>query len=342
MTNHLLQELLGARTLDPVQIGVDLRIYHYPFDDMTGKTEVELRLRESLARGERVALIGATGSGKTSTAAYVVDSLGESTAPFRIGVAIDDPLILGNPGRFAQHVVRRLAMTADQISASLRTDLRVGVADEHEIVRARSRSVQGGLNVKIASISGSLGTVSQSITERTSAQEMIELLEAALQLVAETGSQPLLIFDDTDTWIQVGYADLDQRRASFFGDILRMLSGLGCGLLIAVHPQYLPTPEFRNANAGFLSTTIEIPRVPGVEGLASVLDQRVVGAGGKLTDVFEDEAVAELFREYEVNELSLRAALRCASTALAHAVDAGKELIGVEAIALGLRELLSE
>ena len=342
MTNRALHKLRDARTMDPVLAGEDLSEYHSSFDVMTNSHAIESRLSDSLTRGERIALIGATGSGKTSTTAFVIPSLGAQIAPFRIGVAIDDPLILGNPGKFAQHVVRRIAMTAEQMSQSTRTELRVGVADQHEVVRAKTRSVQAGLDAKIASISANLGTASQSINARTSAQEIIEILGSALTLVANTGPKPILIFDDTDTWIQTGQDDVDERRRSFFGDILRMLAGLGCGLLVAVHPQYLTTDEFRAANSGFLTTTVEVPRVPNIEGLRSVLELRSSGADVELDEAFESEAIVELHRKYEDKDLSLRAALRCASSAIVHAVEAGSELVGIEAIALGLREILSE
>ncbi len=59
----------------------DVGVYHVPFESMSAGTPVERRFRDGALRGERIALIGDSGCGKTSLVSYVLGPTAESVAP---------------------------------------------------------------------------------------------------------------------------------------------------------------------------------------------------------------------------------------------------------------------
>ena len=65
----------------------DLGALHVPFDDLTQPGQTEARLDAAVRRREPVALIGASGSGKSSAIAHMLGPLAESVAPLFVPLA---------------------------------------------------------------------------------------------------------------------------------------------------------------------------------------------------------------------------------------------------------------
>ena len=228
---HLVQ-LQEIRAFDPTVRFEELGELHVPFDEMHGTRDVEARLKAAVRRGERVALVGTTGNGKSSTASYVVSPTAEDLAGFWIGVTLEQPTLLSNPGKFAQYVVRRIARDAAEVSEYQRNQLQLEVADLRELRPGRTRRGGAKINAKVVELSGELTSVSDSIADQTSSHELIEALDHALELVRQTEANPVLVIDDSDTWLEVDPdRNLEATRRAFFGPILRMLAERGCGLI---------------------------------------------------------------------------------------------------------------
>jgi hypothetical protein len=345
MSAEILRELQSIRAFDPRVRFDELGYLHVPFDEMQGTRTVETRIASALLRGERLALVGTTGNGKSSTASYAVSPTNQAIVAFRVGVTVEDSSILTNPGRFAQHVVRRIASEAAEVPEPqrLELELELEVTDTRVVRPARSQRAGARINVRVFELSRELESVSGSIERRASSHELIESLDHALDLVRSTGAVPVLVIDDSDTWIEVGGPDLRGTRQALFGPTMGMLAERGCGLLVAVDERYLDQPEYRPARDGYLPNEVHIPRLRSPGDLVQLLQHRVAQLEAVvISDVFSDEVLGDAFRAYSAASMSLRALLRLVHTALYHAVEAGAELIGSEAFAASLREYAAE
>jgi hypothetical protein len=342
MSVGLLTQLQDIRAFDPRVPFSELGFLHVPFEKMLG-ADVETRVAESIVRGERVALIGTTGNGKSSTASYVVTPTNEEIVAFQIGVTVEDPSLLMSPGGFAQHVVRRIAREAIEVSESQRIQLELDVADAQVVRPERARRTTAKINAKIFELSGELGNVSSSVEQPRSAHELIDALDHALELVRTTGAVPVLVIDDSDTWLEVGDERLRTTRRAFFGPVMRMLAERNCGLIVAVDERYLDQAEYRPARDGNLPIEVHIPRLHRPDDLALLLGHRVEQVeGAQVGDAFTEAVVEEAFAVYSEATMSLRALMRLVHSALYYAVEADSPLIGSEAFAASHREYTAE
>ena len=72
MSLRLLRRLQAAHAFDPSPIRLDLGVYHVPFDQLAPGTSPEDRLAGAAQRGERIAIVGRSGSGKSSLIEHVL------------------------------------------------------------------------------------------------------------------------------------------------------------------------------------------------------------------------------------------------------------------------------
>ena len=343
MTVELLRELQNERAFDPTMRYEELGALHMPFDEMHQTNDVEHHMRDAIRRAERVALIGTTGSGKSSTAAYVANPLDSAIVAFRIGVTVEDTELLTQPGKFAQYVVRRIAREAMEIPGPQRDQLELEVADSRELRGGRSRRTSAKVNAAVFELATELSSVSASIAQQVTAHELIDGLDHALRLLRSTGAVPVLVIDDSDTWLEVEENQLEETRRAFFGPIMRMLAERDCGLVVAVDERYLDLAEYRPARDGFLPTEIAVPRLRDSDALSMLIKNRIDGFdNANLHDTFAEPVLEEMFAAYVRHSLSLRALMRCANSALYHACAAGSSRIGIEAFSASLREYAAD
>ena len=97
----------------------DLGVLHVPFDQLTGGDRTEARLDASIRRCERVALIGASGCGKSSAIAHVIGPTAEGIAPVCIPLAAAPSQTVDTPEHLADHLlttfIRLAGSTGEQI-----------------------------------------------------------------------------------------------------------------------------------------------------------------------------------------------------------------------------------
>lgn len=101
MSNQELIRQQQVHAFDQAPRREELHDLHVPFDDMTGSHGCEKALTDALTRGERVALVGVSGAGKSSVTATVLGPLVETLVPLPIPVAIEQPEVASNPTAFA-------------------------------------------------------------------------------------------------------------------------------------------------------------------------------------------------------------------------------------------------
>jgi len=305
VTRAHLEELRAANALPHTLRYDELVPYHVPFDELTSSSSVEAELGHWLARRGRVALIGASGSGKSSALAWALDRHApENLAALRIPIALADDDTVQTPEGFARHVIRRV-IAAARLEENETAELRARAADT---IRRRSnerrRSRRFGLHAGV--VSGELAReLSQSggeFDEQIRGGEVVEGLQRLIELFRARDTEPLLVLEDTDTWIARPHDQLPAQLAeAFFARNVRMLaSELNCGFIMAVHTTYLDLPAYREVASRL--ERIRIPELPHPEtDLARIVGRRldVAGLGFTLEEVFDSAALAVLAGIYE-------------------------------------------
>jgi ABC-type dipeptide/oligopeptide/nickel transport system ATPase subunit len=201
MSRESLARLQEAHAFNPAPLRGELHELHVPFDQMTGGRGCEQSLGDALCRGQRVALVGISGSGKSSVTQSVLGPLVEGLAPLPITVAIERPEIARDPAEFAGHLVQ---LVGQWVANAMPKRARRG----HEITtlggssgrtsKQRFSIAPGWLSAKLE-----LAYELQQASAQTplSAGQRVDQARQLLDLIRAEGLQPVLVLDDTDKWL---------------------------------------------------------------------------------------------------------------------------------------------
>lgn len=335
MSRDVLVELQRVHAFDPHPLRVDLDAYHVPFDALTGTKTTEAELGRAVRVPERAAVVGPIGGGKSSVIAYALGPLEEGLAPIRIPVEAERDEVIASPAEFAAHIVRTVANHAAEaalLTDDQRRDLLLASADRIKLVARRSGRISVAPHWMVAGleVSAELRSQSAPVEVARSASEIIHQARRIVNLVRAHELLPILVIDDSDHWLNVpGLPDRSPLIAAFFSKVVRMLAEeLNVGVVMAVHERYREMEAYRGA-AGFIETTVEIPRLEGPEPIARIVEHRVrVHTGAPLSDVMGPGALDELARYYSRHvDRDLRKVMLIAHTALQAACADGTELI---------------
>lgn len=338
MSDDLLGRLHDANALDATPVHTRLFDLHVPFDQLVdgsgGDGPWEARTRSAVLRGERVAVVGQTGEGKSSLIEYVLGPLVEGLAPVPVAIGLEQPAVVTDPAAFAEHVVGRVRRFVRRSLPS--------AGGQVESRSGGSTSVRFGLpswmplNVELTR---ELSSVVDD--EGSAAADHVETVRTLLSVVEDAGLQPVLLLDDTDKWLRTSEGDPDRGlRENFFGPVLRLIAEhLGCAAVIAVHPSYLDDEAYGKA-ATAVGTTVHLPRLPSVRALGAVLAHRediALDRPAGASTGWASDGIGALFDHYGAADL--RRTLAVAHTSLAQAFEEGAERIDERHVEWARREL---
>jgi Cdc6-like AAA superfamily ATPase len=342
VSNQTLNHLLDAHAFDGSPLHVDMPAYHVPFDDR-GRRGCESGVVRAARSTERIGLLGPIGCGKTSVLRYALDTPDQAIAPIWVSVAFDDDQVMLDVRRFAAHLVQSIVRDAQR--AGTLTDR------ERDVIltaSAERRPLPGGTRRLAARVAATFwlasGDLSREVTSTLAgadlqrpAGEVLATVNRALETIRGADRQPVIVVDDSDSLTRRlgSRSTRDELVAGFFGPVMRSLTELHAGLVVAVHEEYLQMASFEQARRehGALERLIAVPAVVSGQ-LSRILDRRIgMSEGGRIADALTDAAVdalAELNRT--ATQRNLRATLGIAHAALVAAVDRGAELIDVQDI----------
>lgn len=348
MTLNLLRELDDRRAFESTHRYEDLEFLHVRFDELTGRQETEHVLDQMAARQGRVAIVGPTGSGKSSAIASVlgplVETLPDFIIPLRIPVAAETETVQ-DPRLFAQHIVRTVARYATEtLTPEERKSLEAGVADtQRRRTRERTRRIALGAPRLVANIEFAAEAKSEAeeIEQRLGTGDIVAELARMIALFRAHQAEPFLVIDDSDGWVQIPGEDLSEIADAFFSRNVKMLAKeLDCGFVVAVHDHYLTLDSYRETRA-LLSTEIRLPRFdPADAAIGRILNRRI-----ELADVetefevlFDAEAIAQLVEIYE-SVGNLRRVLATVDRSVQHACSDGVAPVTRDLVLAALADL---
>jgi len=306
----------------------DLGHLHVPFDKLASNERTEGRLAGAIRRREPTALIGHSGSGKSSVAAHVLEASADDVAAIVLPVVATAGTTVDSAMHLADYLIAVLSRRARHPDAAV-IESRVATSVE------TLTSMKGGqLAIGVPWLTGGLAreVQRQVQTERTATLvEKTEALAEVLDLISSENLHPVLVFDDTDRWLDSGNAQLVR---PFFGECIRWLLELPTGVVVAVHPTYfdeIPRRELLQ----YVDTRIDIPELHHPDNIRAIFDRRLSMFAGfdgdDLDSVLAPDAIAAVYGVYEQAK-SLRRAIQVCHIAVNEALDAGAALLTPEHI----------
>lgn len=301
----------------------NLGAFHVPFDDLMEGSTTEVRLRNSTKRREPTALIGTSGSGKSSAIAHVLGPLAEGSAPLVIPLAAVSSDVIETPDRLADHLLDMIRRVTNSAASHFDSELETGKT-------TITRTQRGGVGIRWRWLSGELAReVERQVQIETKATlvDKTDALAKALEAVEVQGLQPVLVFDDTGRWLGNSGSGIVGR---FFGEGLRWLLELPASLVVAAHPHYFELAS-RLEVMQYLDTQIEIPRLDNFSAIEAILSRRIETCAEinspNLSQVFLPDASEAILNVYKAG-YSMRRALQVCHTALHEALSDGAPMIG--------------
>lgn len=340
-----------ARAFEATHRFEDLALFHVEFDRFTPAEGTEAILRRMASSRGRVAVIGPSGSGKSSLMTHVLgpfaEGLPEGLIPLRIPVGGEADETVSERVPFVRHVIGTLLYLAspEALTEHQRTRIEQNLAGlPQRAGREVTRSYSLGTPIWLANaqIAREVRTATAALPRSLSTADAIHELQLVVDLFRAHDTEPFLVFDDSDAWLSVAGEDSTPLANAFFGENVDMLAReTDCGFVVAVHNQYTDLSSYRTVRAQF-SAQIQLPP-DGLEttrAIAAVLERRITLAGveSQPSDIFEHDALDLLVARFGETH-NLRETVRGADWSVQHARADGSESVDRATMRKALTEL---
>jgi energy-coupling factor transporter ATP-binding protein EcfA2 len=350
VSQDALRKTDDSRAFEATRRFDELSRFHVPFDELNGDVRTEATVARLVAKAGRVAIIGPSGSGKSSVISGVLgpleEELPESIVPLRVPVATEHDETVTEPGAMARHIVRYVTRWAsrERFSPAEQEEFESAIADvTRRAGRRKSREYHVGLPLWLANVefARQVQSAGEDYESQQSGADAVEHLKRMLALFASHDLLAVLVFDDSDTWLRVPGLDRTEVATAFFLRTVRMIAKeLEAGLVLAVHQAYLELPAYGEARE-WLSGEVWIPRlIDPRRGVESILRDRLVIAdvGAPIDEVMDENALLHLVKYYDDNR-TIRDVLRVAQRSVQHALSDGADLITSQLVEQAIVEL---
>jgi energy-coupling factor transporter ATP-binding protein EcfA2 len=282
---------------DPPVAFRDLADYHLDFEELAG-SPLEADLRE---RAEReagcAAVVGTSGSGKSSLIAAVAASLSPTRFPVRVQ-GISDEGALTREG-FALHIARETLRALDAIQVGRPRGRTVRQARERIASSTSRTSRTGSLSLGISvpvEFKAQVGASAREVIEERNAASVNQALDQLIEVTGRLDRRLLLVVEDTDVFMPpepIGDADADHPRM-FVDHVVNYLArDFPTSSMVAINTRYeglLPRGTI---------TSFVIPSLRP-EAIGRLIEHYALRSGLHITaeDVAEPDALAYVAGRY--------------------------------------------
>jgi hypothetical protein len=289
---------------------------HVAFDEVTGSERFEARASRRLLAREPVLLIGPSGTGKTSLAAWVSAQLPQRVVSVRLLVsALDDPTDAGEVMKLALGTM----LDVIQVDADTREELHIERADS----RAASRSPLGVTGGKLGGgvipveVNIEVGSLRQEFKTDKLRGEYLAGVNRAVAILADKGIETVFVMDDVEAI--VGAEDQAAVADGFVDGPVRMfVEEVDAGFLLAIQPHLVEeSSAYERLSPAMLAVTLPRLAERAQDGLAQILLRclEVAESPYGLDDVMSDDALTGLVQFYDDTEGDIRKTLSAANYA---------------------------
>lgn len=136
MSIELLLKLQEAHAFDHAPLRRDLGVYHVPFNKLVPEENPEAILAGVARRGERAAVVGQSGSGKSSLIEHVLGPLTPGIAPIAVPIFAEPDDIVTKVQSVAGLIIQTLTDRAD-LGDEERADVLEGASAKRTVTRRR-------------------------------------------------------------------------------------------------------------------------------------------------------------------------------------------------------------
>ena len=317
----------------------ELHELHVPFDELAGDGVYERRAITRITEGSCVAVIGPSGTGKSSVIAWLCYQLPPTHFALRIPVtAVEDPASVGEIARLT------LSIALDEIvlDAIAQDELENARAESQTTVRTPTGvSAKLGGGVIPAEVNVNVASLRQEFTQnRLDGDYLLALNGRLVPTLTDAGTTPVFVFEDTEA--TVGGANERQRAEAFFaGPLSAFVDQVDAPTLVAVQTHLVEGSRAFGRLAPVLERlTIPLLSDQARHALQLILARRVelADASVRITDIIEDAALDELAEFYRHSNGDLRRVLAAAHEAAEHAAADRAERIALPHVRFGIAQ----
>lgn len=303
-----LARLVDDKAFTSVRRFEDLSLYHVDFDSLAGREDTETALQRAASARRSAAVVGVVGSGKSSVMASVLGPLAEDLddrlVPIRVLVGSSGDDVARDVKRLAQEVITMVTRTVTPMDDRDRDRFRVESSDrELRPGRATTKSGSFGFDKIIKLGAGrDVQSFAETLDRERTGGEMVVVARELFDTLRAHEIEPMLILDDTDTWLNLPGNDKRQLADVFFAEVLRaFVREVDCPVFVAVHPHYGDLDGYRRARQEILELEVDIPRLPDAPVAVAKIIARALEVHQIATPVdelFEREAIDGLGWHY--------------------------------------------